>query len=1591
MEEVVSEVDIGVSKIGQVIPNEIVRKKEPLPESFISYVEDEFSNVPGLELKPLQEVILKQKLQYPKRGYEDVNVTEIITQEFDYRSRTTDLEINSERTRLLQEQIVDKMIAGTDLKTQIVIMNKGIDPSASVAPDGTIFISQSLLNKMESFDEVAAVIGHELGHLLFKTAYTASKSAGQFGVSWMHEEASDAKSIDLLEKAGFNSLAFSTAIQRISENSRGTVHQSGLARASHGIGQHMVIDRETSSKELTSVPDMLKSENVRPTNLEIFQQISNRYLINLKNNNEIAKSREVYRNEIRTLIPLLHPADLQKIYSVAYYYSRIVSEECEVVIRDRLSKQGFTQNEIELFLICENFTSSNYNSPSLKTPEEAVTIVEAFEDFDKGKKMHEMNNSVFGTKLDKDLNSVLGQFTRFITDRMYDYDLNMRENGFPVTHESIVDVMELIRQWELPEGRDEKYREYIMRKLAEAYIEKSYVAYPLSERELIDKEQITSFLKLCLDRGITFSKSFDLDINRDKEIYFNGDKLTITAEAQDIVGQAFDEVYRSTLEGEENSNIFSFEEIDEFLKTWSSEGLHFDNRISFGTPIHRLRKYLDKNNVSDSERITYLQDICSKVDELPLKTKVPLLRVLEEGGSLIHNTSLLDEFDSSVAPLMKFNLKLAIGLHLFKEDGKEFYDYMNGIMTNPGFEVDDLSYRQLVSLCQGIFAMDSKDESGRSYIPIHRVQNIDYFSFIENSRVNLKNYSSYLDLPFIKKIIEKSPEVNYSSWKEVNEYIENTYKPLVIDCLCESFSINGEVELFDESLITTLAGRNIRANVEQLLLRPVTDTDLPEMMNFIDRYYPSGPAKSQIVREIHKRVLESKELSWDERVEYVITHYDHIGPQGMERLAEEIEDFSAFEIFHERMQHRINSYLEGSEFISGIAMVDNVSIVVASSYDEIFRTAILKGKDNKITSTQFAKAWFSLHFLSRRGSHMPYDREKGKFVLDGTGEREAFRSFSDVLEELHELTPVQRFAIVLKSLTEVNGAFSSSESRKKLGELLTESLGLKEGFLADVLQAASTEADPKLVSFPVASMLGPLLFRGLDQKNVDIQDVEDSKVRSGSKDVKLSTYFSRDEIIRILNSDTRSITVFGAQYQKDPDSAIAKLVQENDAQYENISKRLQGIFGEKPEGEVPEPVFEIDAALDSVLKGVESGGPLGIRTLQLTTQFHSFEPNVERRLSNSFDRNRGMSKLVFWKNLYNLAQKDPSIRDFLGKVKIREYLGGGSLQTTYSAEISNEDGSTREVIIKQKNPNIEAFIQEAYSSVHLTLDALEKKGGRKNREYARSGKALIDLAQKWCLDDINDTTFVKDDDTFRTTVSRFNAGDRVAEVYVPERVLTQKQLKSEDLAGGRTVNQFLNDESVEPGIKQKVVKELSRFFLFQMKQPVSVDEQGRPQFLIHSDPHIGNYMVDLATGKPRLGVIDRSLYLHLAQEDINVLQNLIVRGNNTEFVESFIDRVLDLNKVRGRQRVVIKGTMFSKLAAEAARQMARGGVNRFALMRTMMTEFSNKDMDIPLNLRLMIRNVGAFQELARRYNIDLESLYKETMLHETFGADETNS
>ncbi len=1524
-------------------------------------LDDEFNNRDVRILRPLSLDPTKINYSTYEGGLPQLNRD--LRQDFEYYSRTRVLEFNTDRTAILQD-LVDKMTRDDDMTTQVVIMNKGSAPNAFVYPDGTIFVSQSLLNKLDTLDEVAAALGHELGHLIHGTTFrkAAHPGVGATGIAWVHEEACDLEGRRLPEKAGFNSLAFGSMIEKVQGMERDVEHQSGFSRASTNVGSHFFVDSRTSDTERTPIPNILHDEFKRD-NLEMIR----------------GSIRSITPEVLRGIAEKLHPRDLANIYSPIWSACKDAditsrqddsSNQLKVlneIIIERLEEAGYSRADAILTLISlpndpYRFSPVKIIADLLDTPESLNDVVQRLNYFENHGLYREMYESIFSVDPKYRIHPTSG-FLSLLGENMYDSQVSPEGKGIPVTQETVLDILATVNNTNFQTNHRDYKPEMQIAIVVSDYIKKAFTSLNTDNEREVDETRLRDFFIELKSRGINFSseqfiKIFQIRIS-----------TGISATANTSILRIYSEIFDVPIK----SGEFGIEEIDQFFEKFerTSEESREDLFLDFLKEMYKQTRQFSR-----TPRSGFIDYIDYKINQLSLDSRIPLLDYLNgEGGDPENwrDKNPTPEEQQINKAIRKFNMKIIMAMTSFSSYGNKgeetnFLNYSEKVMLeliqtmgDLGINLERLSKVQLINLCQPFFF--GFDESPEFYgvNSIHHIQRFEGSQDVLDI-FKIYDYSYLFKLPLFQRIVDMEEDIQVSTMQDLLDYTNNYLTRLHID-----LSGNDKYSFFSDDAQSLILGRAIVKQFNQILDQGIPSNELDKVYEFVNLYFPDGVQKDEFLRGLQNRFLKSENVSLDQKTEYLLKYLDQIGYEGILTVVAEIHNIDTYRNFRRKMIGKLESYLNDPIAGFKLASVDFIGAGLAYRFETLLETAKADPESKKRTSNELAYLWLE-GAREPDDSYSGYDKESGKYIV-AEGARETFKSLADSFSMLDELSRFRRFALVHKALLDTNGALTSSENRQKLADLLVSALGLKKGFVTEVLSAAVKQGDAGYIGFPASNMLTPLLFRALDLDTIDTSKVFDRYV-----DEYEEPEFSREDLPRIFNSTTRDITLFGSYGREDPSSKAAAITEESDHLYYETVEKLRGLIGVEVSSQTEiQPIEDIDPGTEAIIKGVESGGALGYRTLQFASQFYTFSPELDKRLSETFDSNPGMNRFVFWENLNKLTTDNPDnieLEDFLQRMRLGEYKGGGSLQTSYAATLTMDDGKEKPIIIKRKNPNVVALLRETYRISHQVLDTVSREGDRSSQIHAKTGMLLLDLAQEWCIADVNDKTYTEDDDLFRQTVAKYNQEYGRQVVYVPERVLTQSEVKSEDLAPGRTVNQILKDDSVDLGTKREIVSQLREFFLYQMRDNSFTNSEGKRYFLVHSDPHVGNYMVDVESGKPiQVGVIDRSMYLKLEEGDVKALEKLFGNGNPNDFVYSFIDRVLDINKVRRIERLKVTARVFANVAKEFTSQLTSGGVNKFALLQTLLKELSDQSMVIPLNLRLMVRNISALQELLKRYDL----------------------
>ena len=1539
---------------------------------------------------------------------------EQVQHDFDYYAATMELEIDSERTRKIQTHIIDKMVP-PEKNARVVIMRKGVHPHAFVKADGTIFISQSLINTLDSYDELAAVLAHELSHLIFNTATekVMSDEERALGVGWAHEIVSDQYATELLEKARFNATAFASAIEKLQLTGRDFFHQTATMRATQVYIGLNVVDRTTSQTQISRLDDDMKRP-VAATNAELIHE--------LVEGKAITTLTDAQAGEIATQ---LHPSDLSDFYHhldktvVNRDLNKLVCnpqiEAVDTVIVSRLRSLGYEELPCKVFLYLRDSRNGSELMRCIKEPEDFIRVCETLMLFENSDLVNQMEYDAFNYEhavylrinedraySDEPRFPAIEDFFSFLTHEFYDVDIEPNRKGsIPITRSTLLIGLSKLsnKRSRFRLSGDEEIGRIVGNYLLHAIIGKA-----VSEGRPVEEFEIRNFLDSVLATNVTLDarslRNIVLWGTRDS-LTFNGQEYACNQESIQEIIKFIDEYFH--FEKSEYIPVEFYEaKIDQLFNVLESDKVSDLNKakqlqafiINWIAYVREQQKP-GRNPVDAGQRMGFAKYILDKLIRSSIICKFPVGEYLKTPGKFEPPESVTNFYSSHqptqkefvVSPdelerntkYNKFLLGSLFGTYFFPTDDDDFYSYYDELCQQLGLDYAALSQVELMNLAQNVLIAEGSLNCDKLFF-CNATDPLTFQPYGEMTK--LSNYSKLFELPFMKAMVSADQLTGAKTYEELLAYAENLSYRIDVHRRTTD-AIHERLQIFSDSLVELMAGKVIREESLALLDPNMEDSELLQLSQFLYSHYPDGPQKELLNREINRRYLRSKTISLDEKITYLVRNFEQLGFEGLVTVANEITTIEDFRRFKKRIGKTFNLLISGSTEATPLATGDYLSSFLSEKFESVFQTALTDETTQKEVSTESATKWFE-HLASlaqfRFHNGIQFDQDSNTFLVDRFT-RGVLHSLHDYYELMRNLSPTQRSTIVLKLLVDKEGGLTSTENREVVVRQLVEALGLEEGFIRSVVESAVRVADAKLASYMVAQVLGPLLFRAFNEKLIDIDSVGQTPIetkheRNGEgvwEEVVVSRavdFVPREKLSGALVAPTRDIVFFGPEYIGHQTSPISQLAQESDEQYRLFTERISTMFPDtKPiASEADGGIAEVDLATEALIKAVETSGALGVRALQLTSQFRELTPALERRIALSFDSNPGMEKLRFWINLDKLATENQEIEELVHTITLHEYLGGGSLQTTYRATQQLEDGESREIVLRMKNPNVELFVDEVYLSATRTLQkVVEDSADPDTVKFARIGMMLLDLSKEWCKADINDGQYEESDDQFRQTIQRYN--QRGNQLYAPGRIFTHPKLKVEMLGSGRTLNHYLQDDTISTEAKQDAIGSISDFFLFQLEKPTYEDPTGKPHYIVHSDPHVGNFLVDNRPGGQVIGVLDRDYYLHLQQADIDVLKKLVYENDPRRFTSAFIDRLLDINQIAGFQRAKIR----TKIVGKIGFQIARGEKDSMMLLRTLMAEFTDAELQVPIEMRVMIRNIVAFKQLNLRYGMKLVS------------------
>ncbi len=1533
------------------------------PAKFNGDIADEFSQTNIEPLTPMKGaivILVKEGFNQPQIEHNFYNEMQ---QEMAYFSRTRDLEIGSERTNFLEQRIIDPLMPTLESqgvsRPRIVIMRKGEEPEAFVMPDGTIFLSQSLINSLDTIDEIGGVVAHELGHLINRTfnKKVEANQASKMGVGWLHEAASDMGAQALLERANLNSYAFGDAIKKIARVSRDIEHQTGLIRAVEVNAMHSAINFSTSNKTPEKITDHHQSlyHELTPTNLELLN-----VAITTGNKERFLEG-----------IAKLHPKDLEKIYKTGYFRQShldrsFINASLAELVSKRLHTAGYSDAEIAGFLIYTGGLLSKVNFPN---SEMVSQLGDFFTRDDRDIVHYRMYREIFQNRFSSDEPTVL-TYVNYLKSQMFIEGTEYPGRIMPITEEVLLDTLYKVTHVELPaDKRSYKHTiESVVKDCLFVYIKQKYGV--MQDTVNIPVAEITPFLEKVKQKDIPIFNYFNKEIEN-PELISLFKQILLPPEVRLKVG---------------------FQDIDAFFELIDDpEFSRGDFAKKLTWEVHQLNEYFNQESITDSKRGEYISYIFNKIDQLQnISVDRSILATLSPDKAKSPGEQGREYNDA----LVRFNLKMIYAANVFEKDGEEYYRYLNQAMVESNIPFEDLSFEQLINISQGL--LESESDRSPHFISYLQEGSGGSLAFHHKAEWGVTDFTKFSELPLIRAAINKQEHLNFSNIAELNNHVITLLREAVIDSQANTITLpykGMHFGLYETSIKSLIFGKGIRKEFIRLLNQGVPVGEYDEVYHFLSRHFADSQETKSIMREISKRYLQS-DASLEEKTTYLRANFSMIGPEGMVMLGNQIDTMADYLAFRKEMGEHLQKSLNGSLTTSLIAAADFTTSQIPEK-DQLFNTCSEDPEESKHDTTNFANKWLQTNF-SYMGGFIAFDNKTKTIVVDER-ERGAFRSFADIISSLKDLTNIQRIAVALKALVDQDGALANSDNKEILAKRVISSLDVNDNFIHAVLKTAITLEDPEqgvgyedIIAFPVARMIAPLLFNSLDVNSLDFSDISTPQPNWHVDKSKLP---DEADLPRILTADTRALLFFGRRFIDDPNSLLARLAGESNDEYYESLRLLRENFPQLITTKIEEGSgSELAPATEAVIKGIETTA-LGIRTLQLARQLYDFPPAIDRRLSNLLDANPGIEKILLWENLVKLSGEKPEVKDYLeGVVEIKQKLGGGSLYTVFEALVNDGQGGYKRTVIKYLNPNAISLIKKAYALGHDTLEQVKEDTTSpeftdrvRQRRFADLGLLLLDLSQAWCIKDISDKTFLEDDRNFRQTINEFNQKLGSNVFFAPEIDFNSTDLKSESLSEDPTLNKVLNDDSIEPAIKKQAIEYITRFYAYQMRNQAIKDADGKRHYLLHSDPHPGNFTVKIEDGQIiRIGILDRNMYLNLSDAQIAAVAPLVKEQGNFGFVVTFVNQILELDKERNPDRKVTlmeKLKFGNKFVRELARQygpkaLATGGVDSMVLLRSLFESFIAEGLAIPLELQLAIKNIQAMKELSKRHGFKFEDSFK---------------
>lgn len=302
------------------------------------------------------------------------------------------------------------------------------------------------------------------------------------------------------------------------------------------------------------------------------------------------------------------------------------------------------------------------------------------------------------------------------------------------------------------------------------------------------------------------------------------------------------------------------------------------------------------------------------------------------------------------------------------------------------------------------------------------------------------------------------------------------------------------------------------------------------------------------------------------------------------------------------------------------------------------------------------------------------------------------------------------------------------------------------------------------------------------------------------------------------------------------------------------------------------------SAADGIRLLLGSEGQFGARVSQIASQYAELPQILKHAFKGVFDQQRMQSKLVAYRLLASIAPGIIGLNDQMSRV-----IGGGSLGTVYKVESAGSVLAPKVAV-----PNPEVRIRESSDLWSRVLEHLEQSGF-KPELMKLIRETLLNDVTTWILADVADLRFDELDPQFRGKWHGFQAAG--VEIYIPKSIPTseltttvdpdylKRMVKVDEYIEGRNLTEIIADPTFPPEEKKRLLTAYATFYISQLGEN-----------LVLSNPSPGNARV-MKDGK--LAILDRSYYLEFSDMEIEKLKiSFSIRSPISNLAEKALEAIL---------------------------------------------------------------------------------------------------